>query len=274
MSHFQVLKRDIAFIQINDNDYISLTDIAKYKDGARTDDLIRNWIRNRNTVEFLGLWESIYNLNFNPVEFDGFRKQAGLNSFLMTPKQWIKKTGAIGVISKPGRYGGTFAHKDIAFEFATWISMKFKLYLIKEFQRLKKIDSYVNKLDWDVRRSIAKINYAIHLDAIKLNLIPKILSTRQTSYIYSCEADILNVALFGMSAKEWKCKNKTQKGNIRDYSSISQLICLSNLESINSVFIKDSMSQVDRMRKLNSIAIDQMRQLIKSQNIIVLGDKK
>ena len=201
MAKISVLSQEITVQRRNEEDYICLTDIARYKDAERTDDLIRNWIRNRNTIEFLGLWEHLNNPGFNPVEFDGFRKQAGLNSFTLTPKQWIEKTNAIGIVSKSGRYGGTFAHKDIAFEFASWISVEFKLYLIKEFQRLKEAE--FKQLGWDIRRNLAKINYRIHTDAIQAHLIPPELSKTQTSFVYANEADVLNMALFGMTAKQW-----------------------------------------------------------------------
>lgn len=197
---------DILLYQEHQNDYISLTDIARHKDSAHTDDLIKNWMRNRNTIELLGFWESIYNPYFKPVEFDGFRKQAGLNSFVMTPKRWIENTNAIGIVSKAGRYGGTFAHKDIALEFASWISIEFKLYIIKEFQRLKDDENNRLKLNWDLHRTLAKVNYQIHTDAIKENLIPVEITKQQASSVYASEADILNVALFGMTAKQWRDK--------------------------------------------------------------------
>jgi REP element-mobilizing transposase RayT len=216
-------------------DYICITDIAKFKNNNRTDDLIRNWLRNRNTIEFLGIWEQLNNPDFKPVEFDGFKKQAGLNSFTLTPKQWISKTGAIGLISKQGRYGGTYAHKDIAFEFASWISVEFKLYLIKEFQRLKEDEQ--KQLGWDIRRNLTKINYRIHTDAIKENLIPRELTKRQVNLVFASEADILNMALFGKTAKQWRDENPGEKGNIRDFANVSQLVCLSNLENLNAHFI-------------------------------------
>ena len=224
------------------------------------DDLIRNWLRNRNTLEFLGIWEQLNNQDFNPVEFDGIKNQAGLNSFTLTPKQWIEKTSAIGLISKAGRYGGTYAHKDIAFEFASWVSVEFKLYLIKEFQRLKEQERQT--LGWDIRRNIAKINYRIHTDAIKEHLIPKKLSKVQTTQVYASEADILNLVLFGMTAAEWRKANPEKKGNIRDYAEIIQLVCLSNLENLNALFIADGISQKERLERLNRIAIHQMTILI------------
>jgi len=255
----EVLSREITVQTIHKEDYISLTDIGRYKDLEHSDDLIRNWIRNRNTIEFLGIWEHLNNPDFNSVEFDGFRKQAGLNSFTMTPKQWIERTGAIGIISKQGRYGGTFAHKDIAFEFASWVSVEFKLYLIKEFQRLK--EEELKQLGWDIRRNLAKINYRIHTDAIKENLIPPELTPRQINLVYASEADVLNMALFGMTAKDWRDANPGKKGNIRDDADVSQLVCLSNLENINALFIRENVLQAERLRRLNRVAIHQMRLL-------------
>lgn len=224
-----------------------------------TNDLIRNWLRNRNTVEFLGIWEHLNNPGFKPVEFDGFRKLAGLNSFTLTPKQWIEKTGAIGIISKAGRYGGTYAHKDIAFEFASWVSVEFKLYLIKEFQRLKEEER--KTLGWDIKRNLAKINYRIHTDAIQTHLIPPELSKAQTARVYASEADVLNMALFGKTAAQWRNENPGEKGNIRDQADSAQLVCLSNLENLNALFIADGMPQPDRLTRLNQIAIQQMNLL-------------
>lgn len=244
-------------VTVNKEDYISLTDIAKYKDGSEANDIIRNWLRNRNTIEFLGIWEQLYNPDFKPVEFDGFRKEAGLNSFTLSPVKWVETTNAIGIISKSGRYGGTYAHKDIAFEFASWISVEFKLYLIKEFQRLK--DEEQKQLGWDIRRNLTKINYRIHTDAIKTNLIPETLTPQQTSLIYASEADILNMALFGMTAKTWRESNPDKQGNIRDDADVSQLVCLANLETLNALFIQDGLSQQERLQRLNIIAIEQMR---------------
>ncbi len=254
-----VLDSTIGIRTIDETDFISLTDIARHRNQQHSDDLIRNWLRNRNTIEFLGIWERLNNPDFKPVEFDGFRRQAGLNSFTLTPKQWIAHTNAIGIISKPGRYGGTFAHKDIAFEFAAWISVEFKLYLIKEFQRLKETEQA--QLGWDIRRNLAKINYRIHTDAVKENLIPQQVTKAQINAIYASEADVLNVALFGMTAKEWRGSNRGKKGNIRDYANVSQLVCLSNLENLNALFINEGLSQRDRLMKLNAIAIHQMRLL-------------
>ncbi len=253
---------EITILQKDKVDFISLTDIARHKDERSTDDIIKNWLRNRNTIELLGFWEQLYNPNFKPVEFDGFRKQAGLNSFVMTPKKWIEATQAIGIISKSGRYGGTFAHKDIAFEFASWISIEFKLYIIKEFQRLKEEETHRNQHEWNIQRTLAKVNYRIHTDAIKENLIPKVLSKEQIGYIYADEADLLNVALFGKTAKEWHKQNPDSKGNIRDEANLSQLVVLSNLESMNAVFIHQGISQSDRLVQLNKMAITQLKSLV------------
>ena len=258
---------DIVWYETNYNDYISLTDIARYKDAEHTDDIIKNWLRNRNTIELLGFWESIYNPNFKPVEFDGFRKQAGLNSFVMTPKKWIESTNAIGIVSKSGRYGGTFAHKDIALEFASWISIEFKLYIIKEFQRLKEEETSQLKLEWNLQRTLSKINYHIHTDAIKDNLIPKEITKQQANFVYADEADLLNVALFGLTAKEWRESNPDKKGNVRDYASLEQLVVLSNMESINALLISQGITPSERLRELNKVAITQMKSLVKNKAI-------
>ena len=273
MAKLRVLDNEITVVSRNEDDYICITDIARYKNAAATDDLIRNWLRNRNTIEFLGIWESLNNPGFKPVEFDGFRKQAGLNSFTLTPKQWIERTNAIGLMSKSGRYGGTYAHKDIAFEFASWISVEFKLYLIKEFQRLKEEER--KQLGWDIRRNLTKINYRIHTDAVKENLIPPELTQRQISLVYASEADVLNMALFGMTAKEWRDSHPGEKGNIRDYANVSQLVCLSNLENLNAVLIQERTPQAERLARLNRIAIQQMKLLTDDSGIKQLeaGDK-
>jgi len=258
MAKINVKDSEITIISFAESDYISLTDIAKHK----TDDasaVIGNWMRNRNTIEFLGIWESLYNPNFKPLEFEGFKKDAGLNAFTMSPLKWIKATDAIGFVVKSGRYGGTFAHKDIAFKFASWISVEFELYIVKEFQRLKEEEQ--KQLGWSAKRELAKINYRIHTDAIKQNLIPKELTSKETSIIYANEADVLNVALFGITAKQWRETNPDLKGNIRDYATMNQLICLSNLENLNAVFIHESLSQSERLTKLNKIAIQQMKVL-------------
>ena len=250
------------------DDYISLTDIAKVKDSDNPRYIIQNWMRNRNTIEFLGVWESLYNPDFNRVEFDAFRSQAGLNSFVMTPQKWIDATAAIGIISKAGRYGGTYAHKEIAFEFASWISVEFKLYLVKEFERLKTEE--MRRFGWDIKRNLAKINYRIHTDAIKENLIPPELSAKQVSLVYASEADVLNMALFGMTAKEWRDSHPELKGNIRDYANVSQLVCLANLENLNAVFISEGRPQAERLARLNVIAISQMRVLTQDHRIEML----
>jgi hypothetical protein len=265
MAKIKVLSKEITVYTQNEGDYICLTDIAKYKNAEGSDDLIRNWLRNRNTIEFLGIWEHLNNRGLNPVEFDGFRKQAGLNSFTLTPKQWIDRTNAIGIVSKPGRYGGTYAHKDIAFEFASWISVEFKLYLIKEFQRLK--DEELKQLGWDIRRNLTKINYRIHTDAIRENLVPPELSARQTNLVYATEADVLNMALFGMTARQWRDAHPDHKGNIRDEADVSQLVCLSNLENLNALFIRENVPQAQRLRKLNQIAIHQMKLLTENPGL-------
>ena len=255
----KVLNESVAVQRLNDGDYICLTDIARYQEPGRTDHVIQNWMRTRSTIEFLGIWERLYNPDFKPLEFEGFRNKAGLNSFVLTPKQWISSTNAIGVISKRGRYGGTFAHKDIAFEFASWISVEFKLYLIKEFQRLKETEQA--QLGWDIKRNLAKINYRIHTDAIKQNLIPAELTPQQVSFVYASEADLLNMALFGMTAKEWRDKHPEKKGNIRDYANVAQLLCLANMENLNAHFIQEDVAQKERLIKLNTIAIEQMKLL-------------
>jgi len=264
----QVLDQEIATLTKDGIEYINLTDIARYKNRERTDDLIRNWLRNRNTIEFLGIWEQLNNPAFKPVEFDGFRKDAGLNSFTLTPKQWIEQTAAIGLISKRGRYGGTFAQKDIAFEFASWISVEFKLYLIKEFQRLK--EQEFQQLGWDIRRNLAKVNYLIHTDAIKENLIPDALIPQQINFVYANEADLLNVALFGITAKQWRDSNPDTKGNMRDHANVHQLVCLANLESLNAHFIEQGLSQAERLVRLNEVAIRQMQILLSNEKALIL----
>ena len=258
---------DIVWYETNYNDYISLTDIARYKDAEHTDAIIQNWLRNRNTIELLGFWESIYNPNFKPLEFEGFRKQAGLNSFVMTPKKWIESTNAIGIVSKSGRYGGTFAHKDIALEFASWISIEFKLYIIKEFQRLKEDETSQLKLEWNLQRTLSKINYHIHTDAIRDNLIPKEITKQQANFVYADEADLLNVALFGLTAKEWRESNPNKKGNVRDYASLEQLVVLSNMVSINALLIEQGIVSSERLKELNKVAITQMKSLLKNKAI-------
>ena len=259
--------REVVINVVNNEDYISITDIAKYKDEKRTGYIIQNWLRNRNTIEFLGIWEKLNNPDFNVIEFEYIKSQAGLNSFVLTSKNWIEATNAIGLVSKAGRYGGTYSHKDIAFEFASWVSVEFKLYLIKEFQRLK--DQEKSQLDWDIKRNLTKINYRIHTDAIKEKLIPKELSGKEKNIIYASEADVLNMALFGMTAKTWRENNPDKNGNIRDYANVSQLVCLSNLESLNAVLINDGMEQSQRLEKLNRIAISQMKILIEDGDLAI-----
>ena len=248
----------VTVISVNNEDFISLTDIARYK----SDDpnaVIANWMRNRYTIEYLGIWEGLYNPSFKPLEFEGFKKEAGLNAFTLSPKKWIDTTNAIGLIAKSGRYGGTYAHKDIAFKFASWISVEFELYMVKEFQRLKAEEQA--QLGWSAKRELSKINYRIHTDAIKHNLIPTEITPAQASLIYANEADVLNVAMFGMTAKQWRDLNPEKNGNIRDYATVNELICLSNMENLNAVFIDQGMPQGERLVKLNQIAIQQMRVL-------------
>ena len=242
--------------------------MLKAKDG---DFFISDWLRNRNTVEFLGIWEKIYNPTFNYGEFAIIKSQAGLNSYKISVKEWVQKTNAIGLKATTGRYGGTYAHKDIAFEFGMWISPEFKIFLIKEFQRLKEEEQ--KQLGWDIKRNLVKINYKIHTDAIKENLIPPTLSRGQITQVYANEADVLNVALLGMTAKQWRDSNPELKGNIRDYANVSQLVCLANLENLNALFINEGMSQSERLKKLNSIAIGQMEILTKGHRILSLEEK-
>ncbi len=263
MAKITVQNTNVTVISVNENDYISLTDIARHKSEDPTA-VIGNWMRNRNTIEYLGIWESLYNPQFNPLEFEGFKREAGLNAFTLSPQKWINATNAIGIISKSGRYGGTFAHKDIAFKFASWISVEFELYIVKEFQRLKQEEQKL--IGWTAKRELSKINYHIHTDAIKQNLIPSEITALQASIIYANKADVLNVAMFGMTAKEWREANPELKGNIRDYASINELICLSNMESLNAVFIDEGFSQRERLIKLNQIAIQQMKVLKEVEN--------
>ena len=270
MAKIKVKGTEISIITVNNDDYISLTDMLKAKDGEF---FISDWLRNRNTVEFLGVWERIYNPIFNYGEFAIIKSQAGLNSYKLSVKEWTEKTNAIGLKATAGRYGGTYAHKDIAFEFGMWISAEFKIYLIKEFQRLK--DEEHKQLGWDIRRNLTKINYRIHADAVKENLIPPKLPLQQTNLIYASEADVLNMALFGMTAKQWRYSHPGDKGNIRDYANISQLVCLSNLENLNALFIQEKTPQAERLSKLNQIAIQQMRLLTNDTGIkhLEAGDK-
>lgn len=255
MKKINVKNIEISIITVKDIDYICITDIARIK-SDEPNSVIQNWLRTKDTIEFLGLWEQLNNTNFKPIEFEGFKNRAGSNAFTLSPQKWITNTNAIGIISKSGRYGGTYAQKDIAFEFTSWVSPQFKLYLIKEFQRLKTLEQ--KQLGWSVKRELAKINYHIHTDAIKGNLIPKEISKQQANFIYADEADVLNMALFGKTAKQWREENPKLKGNIRDYATINELICISNLENINAVFINDNIPQSERLIKLNKIAINQM----------------
>lgn len=240
------------------NEYISLTDIARYKSDDPTA-VIQNWMRNRDTVEFLGLWESLHNPNFKPLEFEGFRMQAGLNAFTLSPTKWINVVNAIGIVSKPGRYGGTYAHSDIAFEFASWISVEFKLYIIKDYKRLKSDENSKMALGWNLNRELSKLNYKIHTDAIKENLIPPELTTIQKTMTYASEADLLNVALFGITAKEWREKNPGKQGNIRDYATLNQLLVLANIESYNAILIEQEFAQIERLEKLRDLSIKQLK---------------
>ncbi|MEI6652630.1 MAG: KilA-N domain-containing protein [Chlorobiaceae bacterium] len=251
----------VSIVRTGNDDYISLTDIAKYKNPDHADDVIRNWLRNRNTIEFLGVWERLNNSDFNPVEFDGIKIMAGLNSFTLTPKQWIEKSQAIGIVSRAGRYGGTYAHKDIAFEFASWISVEFKLYLIKEFQHLKDDENRRLSLSWNLNRTLSKLNYRIHTDAIRDHLIPAEITPAQAANTYANEADILNVSLFGLTAKEWRDANPKLDGNMRDHASVEQLLVLANIEGMNAEFIRMNLAQGDRLKRLNQIAIRQMQTL-------------
>jgi hypothetical protein len=264
-SKIEVQGFEITISSKNNDDYISLTDMTAKFGG---DDLIYSWMRNRNTLEFLGIWEQIHNPNFKGGGFETFKKEAGLNSFHLTPKKWVEATNAIGIYSKSGRYGGgTYAHKDLAFEFGSWLSPEFKLYLIKEFQRLKESENDRLNLEWNLQRTISKINYHIHTDAIKENLIPLEITKQQASFVYANEADLLNVALFGITAKEWRDNNQNLKGNIRDYATLEQLVVLSNLESINALLIQQGLSQSERLIQLNKVAITQMKSLVHSKEV-------
>jgi len=263
----EVQGKAITIISRENKDYISLTDIAKYRNQEEPFSIINNWMRNRSTIEFLGLWEKLSNPDFKPLEFERFKNEAGSNYFVLSPQKWIEFTNAIGLISKSGRYGGTFAHKDIAFEFASWISSEFKLYLIVEFQRLKDEENKRLSLEWNLQRTISKINYHIHTDAIKENLIPPMLNKSQTQFIYASEADILNMALFGKTAKGWREANASLGGNIRDFATLEQLVVLSNLESIHVLLIHQGLEQSARLTQLNKMAITQMRSLIDHPNI-------
>jgi len=255
MTKIIVGNTEISIVSVNEKDYISLTDMVKNIENGLS--LIEKWLRNKNTIEFLGIWEEMYNPDFNSLEFGGIRNEAGTNRFLLSVKQWIEETKAVGIIAKTGRYGGTYAHKDIAFEFASWVSPQFKLYLIREYQRLKTEEQ--KQLGWSAKRELAKINYHIHTSAVSHNLIPPRLTAAQKSFVYADEADLLNVAMFGKTAKQWRDEHPDLSGNIRDHATINQLICLSNMENLNAVFINDGLTQSERLEKLNQIAISQMQ---------------
>ncbi|ADQ80723.1 KilA, N-terminal/APSES-type HTH, DNA-binding protein [Paludibacter propionicigenes WB4] len=264
MVKISVKDTTVTVVQVNNADYICITDIARIKNPLEPKDVVKNWLRSKNTLLFLGLWEKLNNPEFKGVEFDSFMMEAGTNAFTMSPSRWIEQTNAIGIISRSGSKGGTFAHKDIAFEFSSWVSTEFKLYLLKEFQRLKEQEQL--QLGWSAKRELAKINYRIHTDAIQQNLIPIELTQQQISIVYANEADVLNVALFGLTAKQWRDSNPNFKGNIRDYATINELICLSNMENLNAVFINEGQSQKERLLKLNRIAIQQMKVLQDVEN--------
>ncbi|NYT28688.1 MAG: KilA-N domain-containing protein [Candidatus Thiodubiliella endoseptemdiera] len=267
----EIKGNEITVVKSDNEDYISITDIAKHKNAEATGLVISHWMSTRYTIEFMGLWEKMHNPDFNVTEFRNIKNESGSNGFILSSKNWINSTNAIGIVAKAGRYGGTYAHKDIAFEFASWISAEFKLFLIKEFQRLK--DEELKQLGWDIRRNLTKINYRIHTDAIKENLIPQNLNKQQVSFAYASEADVLNMALFGKTAKQWRDANPDKKGNIRDYSNVTQLVCLANLENLNAVFINDGLPQSERLLKLNQIAISQMKILLADKSIEMLNPK-
>ncbi|MSP33964.1 MAG: KilA-N domain-containing protein [Rickettsiales bacterium] len=259
---------EIIIFRQREDDYISLTDIAKHKNREATGLVISHWLSTRYTVEFMGIWEQMHNPNFNVTEFSNIKNNSGSNGFVLSSKQWIEKTGAVGLVSKAGRYnGGTFAHKDIAFEFASWISAEFKLYLIKEFQRLKLEEDERLSLGWNAKRMLTKINYRIHTDAIQKHLVPAKISKMQAQIIFASEADLLNKALFGMTAKEWRDKNPDLTGNIRDYVAVEQLVCLANLEALNAEFVRQGLEQSERLLKLNEIAIIQMQSLSRNKSV-------
>jgi hypothetical protein len=262
---------EITVISERENDYISLTDMANAKEGAaRAADIIKNWLRTRTSLEFLGTWEQLYNPDFKVVEFDHFKMQAGLPNFVISVSEWVEKTNAIGIYVKNGKYGGTYAHKDIAFEFGSAISAVFRLFLIKEFQRLKEDENQRLSLEWNLQRTLSKINYRIHTDAIKEHIIPNIVTKEQITYTYAEEADLLNVALFGKTAKQWRDQNPNEKGNIRDYAALEQLVVLSNMESINALLIRQGLPQGERLVQLNNVAITQMRSLVENKNMKLL----
>lgn len=265
---------EITIIQKEQNDYLSLTDIARYKNPNEPKDVVKNWMRSKNTIEFIGLWEKLNNPDFKGVEFDHFINEAGYNSFTLSPQKWIKATNATGIISRSGRYGGTYAHQDIAFEFASWISAEFKLYLIKEFQRLKSDEKRRQQLEWSVSRILAKVNYMVHTNAVKKHLIPDDLSKSKQRFVYADEADLLNLALFNQTAATWRKAHPNEKGNIRDGATIEQLVVLSNLESFNSELIKEGIDADTRLKKLNQIAIQQMKVMMENKSLKNLEGKK
>jgi hypothetical protein len=271
-STIDVQGTSVTVLSKEQDDYISLTDMVKNFDGGSA--LIEQWLKNKDTILFLGVWEQINNPDFNSLEFEGIKNEAGRNSFFLSAKKWIETTHATGLIASAGRYGGTYAHKDIAFEFGSWLSPEFKLYLIKEFQRLKEDENRRLSLDWNLNRTLAKVNYRIHTDAIKEKIIPSVITKKQQNLTYANEADLLNVALFGMTAKQWRDQNPNLKGNIRDYSSIEQLLVLANLESLNAEFIRMELTQGERLKKLNQIAIEQMKSLIGQASIKKLKGKE
>lgn len=264
-SKINVQGTTITILNQNESDYISLTDMVKNFDGGSS--LIENWLKNKDTILFLGVWEQINNPNFNSPEFEGIKNEAGRNSFYLSAKKWIETTNAIGIVASAGRYGGTFAHKDIAFEFGSWLSPEFKLYLIKEFQRLKDDENRRLSLEWNLNRTLAKINYRIHTDAIKQHIIPETITTKQASIFYANEADLLNVALFGKTAQQWRTENPDLDGNIRDYATIEQLLVMANIESMNAEFIRMELTQPERLIKLNQIAIRQLQSLVSNKDI-------
>ena len=267
MAKITVEKTTILIIQVKEEDYISLTDIAKFKSDDPSG-VIGNWMRNRNTIEFLGLWERIYNPDFKGVEFDPLWIESGSNTFTMSPSRWVELTNAIGIVTKTGSGGGTYAHEDIAFEFASWISSEFKLYLVTEFKRLKQEEQQRLSLEWNLQRTLSKINYRIHTDAIKEHIIPSVVTKEQITFVYANEADLLNVALFGKTAAQWRSENPGSKGNIRDYATLEQLVVLSNMESINALLIRQELLQGERLVQLNTVAIMQMKSLMNNRNFM------
>lgn len=271
MQTISIKSTSIRLLKVNGEDYICITDLARQKNPVEPKDVVKNWLRLHNTLEYLGIWEKLNNLDFKGVEFDPLLAESGRNSFTMSPTRWVELTQAIGLVTKNGKNGGTYAQKDIAFKFASWISPEFELYLIKEFQRLKSEEQ--KQIGWSAKRELTKLNYRIHTDAIKQNLIPPELDRKNASVVYANEADVLNVAMFGMTAQEWREANPDKKGNIRDYATINELICLSNLESLNAVMINEGITQPDRLQKLNRTAIQQMKVLEEVHSRQLLKDE-